>query len=82
MYHNKTAFQSKAGHLQTGTLTRFCSCDLDLDTQIWHRYSEEVPAHQKWSFYRSRLSKVTAQQGTQTQTQTNVLPGSIRWWQR
>ena len=50
----------------------------DLDIRIWSRYSEDVPAYQKWSFYKSRLSKVRAQRG-QTDA-TECITNRIRGW--
>ena len=48
-------------HWRTGCRHAFCSCDLDLDldpmTLIYEpAYSEDGPAYQKWTFFRSRLS--------------------------
>ena len=51
----QVAFQSKAGHPRTDTSTFLLLWPWpwpdDLDVQSWPDHSEDVPAHQKWTFY-------------------------------
>ena len=45
----------------------------DLDTQTWPRYCQDIPPHQKWSFYVNCLKTYCPNRHTQTHRHTDMM---------
>ena len=43
--------------------------DLDLDTQTWPRYGQDIPPYQEWSFYVKASKSCSPKTDTQTDEQ-------------